>query len=263
MAVSLAYDDTLSRVRLTAGGLPSAAVSVRVERSTDQVRWTTVRGGAALLPSDLAVALDDWEFAPGRVNYYRVTSYASGGSQVGQQHGSMTPVIDRVWLKSVARPFLNQKVVVQDYGPVSRPARGGVFEVIGRTLPVAVQEVRGSREWTMTVLTDGEGEAHDLDLLLASGDILLVQVPADCDVPGGYVTVGTAQAARPSRRSRRRLWDLPCTEVAAPGADVVGATVNYQSLQATYATYADQLAAHATYGSLLELIGDPEDVIVP
>lgn len=226
---------------------------VVVQRSTDQVRWSTVRGGAAVTVAGDAVSLDDYEFVADVPNYYRVAGEVA----------SITPTLGGVWLKSVARPFLNRRVVVQDYGDVERPARAGVFDVIGRSSPVAVSDVRGSRRWNLTVLTSTPPSAGDIDMLLASGDPLFIHVPAGCDVPGGYVSVGDTVQRRPARRSVRRLFELPCVEVAAPGPDVVGATSNWQTVLNTYGTWADLLAAHPTWADLLELIGDPTDVVVP
>ncbi|MEV0726001.1 hypothetical protein AB0I37_24885 [Micromonospora purpureochromogenes] len=182
--------------------------------------------------------------------------------QVALYEGSIVPVLGGVWLKNVAKPFLNRMVTVLDYSDVERPARSGVFDVIGRSDPVAINDVRGSREWTLEVLTQTSAEADDFDLVLASGDPLLVHVPADCDVPGGYVTIGNTRQRRTARRSNRRVFDLPCKAVVPPGPDVMGATATWQTVLSTYATWADLLAAHATWADVLELLGAPEDVIV-
>lgn len=225
-----------------------------VERSTDGVRWTTVRGSGVPVPVSGTLRMDDYEFAPDIVNHYRAAGFA----------GSITPdLAGRAWLKSIARPFLNRAVTVLDYSDIERPARGGLFVVPGRTAPVAVTGVRGSRRWTLEVLTDTAGTARDVDLLLASGDILLVQAPAGTDVPAGYVQVGDTRQRRTSRLGVRRIFELPCTEVAAPTADVVGATATCQTVLDAYATCAALLAAHPTCLSVMELIGDPTEVIVP
>lgn len=176
---------------------------------------------------------------------------------------SITPVLDTVWIKSIARPFLNRPVTVVDYSDIERPARSGVFTVVGRSFPVAVNDVRGSRRWTLDVMLSTVAEAGDFDLALASGDTLFVHVPADASVPSGYVTVGDTSERRSTPRSVRRIFSLPCTEVAAPGPDVVGAAVNWQTVLNTYATWADVIAAHTTWDDLLELVGSPSDVIVP
>lgn len=182
--------------------------------------------------------------------------------------GSITPVIDQVWLKSIVRPFLNRQVTVRDYSEITRKSRSGVFDVRGRSAPVAVTDVRASRQWTLDVNTYTGQERSDLDLLLASGDILLVHVPPNSGrisaTPGGYVSVGdTKEATPPTAELEWRVFSLPCTEVVAPGPEVVGSTVTCQSVLNLYATCAAVLAAHPTCLSVMELIGSPTDVIVP
>lgn len=117
-------------------------------------------------------------------------------------------------------------------------------------------------------MTDTADDASDLDLVLASGDVLLVHVPAASGrvsaVPGGYVTVGDVREITPPTVDLvQRVFALPCVEVAAPGPDVVGATVTCQTVLNTYATCQDVLDAHDTCLDLLELVGDPADVVVP
>jgi len=252
MPVTVAYDEQLARVRITASSVTGA--SAVVERSTNQIRWTTVRGGSGVAVTGGAVRLDDYEFAPGVPNWYRVRGTNS-------QTAVITPVITRVWLKSLARPFLNRPVIVSDVSEVTRAARSGIHQVIGRSLPVAVHDVRAGRQWSMTVLTRTDSDRQAIDMLIASSDTLLVQVPAGSRVPSGYVQVGdTSQQLH--AEDPLSVTTLPLTEVAPPGPDVVGATVTWRSVLNTYATWADLRAAHASWASVLELIGDPQDVIV-
>lgn len=177
---------------------------------------------------------------------------------------SITPTLDTVWIKVVARPYLNRPVDVVDFSEVTRPARAGVFDVVGRSFPVVVSDVRGSRRWALGVKVDTADAARDFDLLLASGEPVFVHVPADCRVPGGYAHVEATAEARPSggRRSVRRVFTLPLIEVAAPGPDVIGAAGTCQTVLDTYATCQDVLTNVATCADLLELIGDSTEVIV-
>lgn len=189
-----------------------------------------------------------------------------GGTPVWS--GSITPILGGVWLKSIARPFLNRQVTVRDFSEVTRPARAGIFDVVGRSYPVAVTDVRGSRRWSLQLSTDNPEDADDLDLMLVGGGTLLVHVPPDAGrisaVPGGYVTVGdTRMVTPPTYDLRMRVLELPLTEVAAPGPDVVGSTVTCQTVLNAYATVQAMLDAHPTVTSLLELVGDPTDVVVP
>lgn len=236
-----------------------------LETSTDGVRWRTIRGGLGVDgTAGAAVAVDDYEFGADLPNFYRVRVFdAESGATLRSETDQITPVLGGVWLKSIARPFLNRQVKVVGWDDTTRPARAGVFEIKGRSLPVAVTEARGSRRWAVQILTLTGGEASDVQMLLASGDTLLVHVPATWPSQGGYVTAGDTTEAHPERGSIERLWTLPLTEVAAPGPDVVGASVTWQTVLNTYSTWADVIAAHPTWADLLELVGDPTDVIVP
>ena len=382
----------------------TAVPTVTVERSTDQVRWTTVRGGAALTPVNGAISLDDYEFEPDVRNFYRVggqpgygppqnpnTSFetdttgwvglnagisrsttrahdgvaslliapdgvsSSGGANAeglvpvtpgetirasmwvyspggwsdlrpcvdwhdssgaflstglgsgfavpaGQwtyleqiltvpvgaayakmraRHGGtpsqattwnadqvelrtlgITPQLDTVWLKSLARPFLNRPVTVTDWSDVTRTSRSGIFQIVGRSRPVAVTDLHGPRQWTLDVIAHDEADAANLDLLISTGEVQFVHVPAGARVPGGYVALGDTSERRPRPRSQRRIFSLGLTECAPPGPDVVPAVGTWTTVMNTYATWADVLAAHPTWGDLLQLVGSPDDVVV-
>lgn len=185
---------------------------------------------------------------------------------IGQDTTQITPELATVWIKNLARPFLNRAVTVTDWGDIERPARGGVFEVVGRTYPVAVTDVRGSRRFELEVMAPTPADADDLELCLSPGDPVLVHVPdtPDCLVPRTlYAVIGTVTISRRSRRGLRRYFTLPLTEVAAPSPAIVGATITYQGILNAFATYADLLAGNATYEDVAERIGDPAEVIVP
>jgi hypothetical protein len=233
-------------------------VTATFERSKNGVYWTTVRGGSAVTISGSDTAdLDDYEFVPGAVNYYRVTA----GVDVFTT--TITPSQSGVWLKSITRPFLNRAVTVTDVSDITRPARNGVFEVIGRSYPVAVTDVRGSRRWTMTVKAETVNDADALELVFASGDPLFVQTDGAHDIPGGYVVVGDVTRSRYGHVSARRYFELPMTEVAAPGPDVVGATSTWETLLAEFGTWTAVLAEFGTWADVAEYVADPSVVIVP
>lgn len=247
---------SLSATAWLGTGLPPATPTVSMTTT-----WTT----AGLLRVRSVLAAGTTNILPVTFTY---EAFAVTSPEAALFTGSTVPTLDRVWLKSLARPFLNRPVEVKDFSDVSRPARGGVFEVVGRSYPVAVTDVRSSRRWTLEVNTYTPDEAQDLDLLLAAGDILLVHVPQNAGrlsaVPGGYVTVGDTRVVTPPTFDlRMRVFELPCVEVAAPGPDVIGSTATCQTVLNTYATCQAVLDAHPTCLDLLELVGDPTDVLVP
>lgn len=269
----LTYVGDVSRVRIdqavaaTVGGSPVPAGATRVvERSTDLIHWTTVRGGDEAPVSATAPRLDDCEFTSNVQNHYRIRVYVSG-LLFHTFNDAITVVLDEVWLKSPARPFLNRVVHVMGFGDISKPDRGSVHDIIGRSLPVALTDVRGSRQLDLQLLAPDREQAETLDLILASGDVLLVHVPDGVNMPGGYYYVRPTKEHRwptaYSDGSEPRTFTLPLTAVAAPPASIHGALMTWRGLANRYATWADVIEANAQWRDLLELIGDPGDVIVP
>lgn len=254
--------------------------------------WTSVATlgltGAAEIGEPSSVAGDDagqvWDYliqttaANIAAGSFTVTGGASAISRaallvlphapyLNEQTANITPpALTTPWLKSVARPFLNMPVeLAGDSFAIARPARAGVFDVVGRSLPVAVTDVRGSRRYTLIVRTDDEDDTQALDLLLASGDTLYLHAPEGQVVPAGgvYLSAGDSSQVAPIPPDTLRLTSIPVTEVAAPGPDVIGAQSTCQTVLNTYASITAVIAAHASIADLLTLIGDPTEVIVP
>lgn len=71
MTIGATYAADLSRVRIACSSAPALADYATIERSVDQISWFTVRGGSAVPLVANACQLDDYEFVPGQVNYYR------------------------------------------------------------------------------------------------------------------------------------------------------------------------------------------------
>ena len=229
-----------------------------VERSVDQIRWTVVRGGSALDGTvGAAVLVDDYEFTPNVLNYYRVRRFAVSSTD------SITPAMDSVWIKNLARPFLNRAVTVVDWSDITYDSRNAVFPIVGRRLPIALSDVRLAKRYELTLLTNTVADADELATCFASGEPVLVHIPGEtCPVPGGYAVVGDLQVSRNNARSPKRFLSLPLVEVAPPGPDVIGATMTWQTVISSYATWADVIAANATWQDLLDGIADPADVVV-
>lgn len=262
MSLNAVYDPVLSRVRLTGTSL-GAIATAEFQRSSTGVQWTTIRGAAARPVSGGGAFADDYEFGAGVTTYYRVRN--PSGTVLFTT--SIVASLGTVWLKSMARPFLNRPVTVVEHGPISRPSRGGTFEIIGRSFPVGVTDIAGSRRWSLTVKADTLTDADALEFLFASGDILLCHVPATgpaATVPGGYVQVtGDISRDRFGKESPRRWFTADLTEVAAPGPGVYGAPATWDTILADFATWNDVLAAFGTWNDVLNYVADPGSVIVP
>ncbi|MCM4080406.1 hypothetical protein [Paractinoplanes hotanensis] len=257
MSIAVTLDTVLSRVRVVGAGL-SAGPAHFQKSLNDGLTWTTLRGGEAVTVVSGDARADDYEFTPGVEHVYRIDD----GTDLWDF--TFTPAQTAVWLKSITRPFLNRAVSVVGHGDITLPARNGIFAVIGRSNPVAVTDVRLARQFQMTVKADSISDADAIELVLASGDPLYIQAPADSrDIPGGYVVVGDAVRRRFGHVSARRWFDLPCTVVAAPGAGVVGSTVTWESLLLEFGSWADVLTEFGTWADVAEYVASPSVVVVP
>jgi hypothetical protein len=249
----------------------ATATYATVDRTTDGVTYTVVRGASDVgvtTGCELERIVDDYEFPVGQTVTYRVRSFDHQDVLVTTTTCQIEVDLTSVWFKSIGRPFLNVEVdCVLNPSPIVRRARNGVFPIVGRSYPVAVTDLRGSREVTAQVVTRTTEARESFDLLLASGDPIYVQTPLAYPLPTMYAVVGDTAEQRPVRNrdcgDDWRLWDLPLTEVVAPGPDVVGSTSTWQTVVNTYATWADVMAAHSSWADLLELVGDGTEVIVP
>jgi hypothetical protein len=261
VSLAPAFDPVLSRVRLSATVLTGATTAL-FERSKNGLLWTTVRGGSAVPVTGSAAAVDDYEFQPGVINYYRVTG--TPGAVVFT--ADITPAQAGVWVKSITRPFLNRELKVVEHSDIVRPSRAGVFPVIGRTMPVGVTDVQLSRRWTMIIKGDTVEEADALDLVFASGDPMFIQTPATgllSTVPGGYVLIGDVVRRRFGTQSPRRWFELPLTEVAAPGPGVYGVPATWETIVAEFGTWSTLVTQFSTWADVTSYISDPSVVIVP
>jgi hypothetical protein len=188
---------------------------------------------------------------------------------VVEQTDTITPTLTEVWLKSIIRPFLNTTVRVVGFDPVVRPARNTLFQVIGRSYPVAVTDVRGSRQFSLTVRTSTREDAENFELILASGDPIFLHSPPDTDhlwLPTTlYAVIGDVKGPirLGTKDSIEADFELPLTEVAAPASNIVGLAVNWQIVINDYATWQELIDAQTDWSDTLEIVGSGSDVIVP
>lgn len=272
MALTATYDPLLSRIRLAAASLGATSSYAVFDRSTDNfLSSTVVRGGSRVTVSGNAAAVDDYEFPVNIPTWYRVRTYNVSDVLVttflvGPTTQQLTELdFDQVWLKVPAAPFMNRIVTISEAGDRNRPARTALFEVVGRQNDIAISDVRPSMNYTLKIRTATYDEETDLDFVLSSGEVLYFQLPAaNKSMPSGYFAAGDVSWGPPGSRARAdRIFSVPLTEVAPPGADVVGSTYTWASVVADYPTWSAVIAANATWNVLLQRVGNPGDVIVP
>ncbi|MGA6164312.1 hypothetical protein [Amycolatopsis magusensis] len=237
-----------SAVNSTAVGLDQSAIWQRASAASNissvVAQTLTITGGAAAISRAVIWSMRQ---AP----------------WIGQESTSITPVNTKFWIKNLRRPNNNVQVTVTGFGDISRTARTGVFDVINRTLPVAVTDLHSGRSMELRVTAETVGAALDLDTRFAAGEVMLFQsLGPDCPIPTMYTVIGNYSYGRKAQRAKRRHFTLPLVEVAAPDAGVFSTTVTYADLPALFATYGALIAAEPTYSDVLDIVAESE-VIVP
>lgn len=269
MAATATYEPVLSRVQIVASTWGATVTYATVTRydNAQLTNGQVVRGGTRYpVVTGQTLRLDDYEFTPGVLNTYRVRAYNASDVEVPTYSytATVTPALSAIWLKSIARPFLNRTVTVVDFSEVALPNRGGTFQALGRRAEVAVTEVRGSRRYSLRVRTETLDEAAELETALSFGDVALVQVPDGCVVPRSmYAAVGDVTIGRaPKHDSEVRYFTLPLLEVAAPAVELVGATATWAGIVSAFATWATVQSNFATWLDVTQYVAAPSDEIV-
>jgi hypothetical protein len=253
MIVSCDYDPRRGRNRISARGLPTAGVRAIVEsRKENRSAWLQVRGGKVGLSGGAFVrTVDDYEFAAGQATTYRIRVLSTPENVAEVTISSVTVTLPAtnpgVWLKFIVQPALNQQVQLIDWGEIARPTRITLYDVVGRTDPVAVTDVHGSRRITVTLRTSTNDEAERLDDALSQGRPLFLHVPANVALPSVYAVAGDYAATRPSKTTPVRYWQVALIEVSPPPASAVAPATTWQNILDSYGTWQDVINAFPTW----------------
>jgi hypothetical protein len=177
----------------------------------------------------------------------------------GTDTASVTPALawDEYWIKNPSRPGNNIRVTITEVGDITRPARTARFDVLGRTVPVAVSDLAGGRQFDLSIDVYGNAAADDMDNRLASGDPMYLQAPtANADCPTLYFVCGDVARSRDAKGCASQTFHIPVFEVAAPGSTIAGATYLWSDVVATYADWNAEIAANATWADLINRINN-------
>jgi hypothetical protein len=253
MIFSCDYDPRRGRNRISARGLPAAGVRAIVEsRKENRSAWLQVRGGKVGLSGGAFVrTVDDYEFAAGQATTYRIRVLSTPENVAEVTISSVTVTLPAtnpgVWLKFIVQPALNQQVQLIDWGEIARPTRITLYDVVGRTDPVAVTDVHGSRRITVTLRTSTNDEAERLDDALSQGRPLFLHVPANVALPSVYAVAGDYAATRPSKTTPVRYWQVALIEVSPPPPSAVAPPTTWQNILDSYGTWQDVINAFPTW----------------
>lgn len=187
---------------------------------------------------------------------------------------SITPEDDRVWLKSINYPFLNQPIECVDIiDDITNPTHSGSFHVIGRTRNIAIHDVHGDDEFTLNVTTETITERDNLKFAALAGGTFLLSVPPESDddeecgdmwgmLHSAYIQLGDVTRGKRVRGKRILEWNLICTVVNRPGNGVVPTTINWTGVERTYNSWNELLAENDTWLDLLERVIHPSNALI-
>jgi hypothetical protein len=255
MALQIGWKQAISTGASIAGWGTIGTTSSSVSGSTDFWAWAAGTIPGTLAPGTIIVTGGTAQISSGAVAVLSQAAY------VVQETATVTPAQTSVWIKNPLRPYLNRAVTVRGVDDVTRAARTGVFDILSRTLPVAVTDLQGPRVSALHLRTTSAA-IQDLANSLATGDVIFVHPPAIQNVvPRMYAVLGQIGVNRPAESGTGRVLTLPVTEVAQPSLVLAASLSNWNTVVSTYATWTALAAAKATWNDVLLLVGSPTDVI--
>lgn len=237
----------------TSAPVPATATIERVDGSG---AITPVRGAELATLVAGAWVGDDYEAPLDEPFYYRATSTDRPGVAVESVQYTM-PSNGLAWLKHPGRPFLNTVVTVSMPPSWTRPVAQGVFDVLGRSAPVAVSMRRNSPRGDLTLYTEDEASRVALLLLLDDGSPLYLQTPSGRGVGNVYVSIGEVAESRLTHigTTEARSWTLPLTVIDRPTGGVLAAGNSWSDVLGSYASWSAMQQSEDTWTSVLEGVG--------
>jgi len=199
---------------------------------------------------------DDYEAPLDEVFYYQATSVDRPGVTITSPTYTMDSA-GKTWLKHPGRPFLNSIIEVAAPPDLTRPVAQGVFEVLGRSRPVAVTMRRNSERGTLVVNTRTDVDRSAILGLLDDGNPLFLSTPGGYGIGSVYIAVAEVTEHRRTvlGRTEDRSFDLPFTVVDRPPGTAVAVGNSWADVLAAYASWSQVLATEGTWTGVLEGVG--------
>jgi hypothetical protein len=212
-------------------------------------------GGVYTPPAALVVR--DYEAPLGLPLVYGASAYTGTGGHVGDADTVTitVPAGAADWLVDLARPLNSRRILVESFAELAHDTPSGVHRVINRRSPIVTQDLA----WTFAArLVFATLELADRDACndaLGNGVPVLLRTPPAHGVGNVYLAPLRWVEARPSRVAQHtpRRFDVDVVQVDRPDPTLYTpqAPGTYETLAATFATYAELLAERDTYDAVL------------
>jgi hypothetical protein len=177
-------------------------------------------------PFQATPQLYDYEAPNGGAVTYRVAAVHDFSTGSSSQSAWVTDSdagwsSSQQWIKSGPYPSLNVPIMFVSQPGHTRPARQGVFRVLGRSDAVVVSDARGGKEGSISFYVDEE-DFETFDELLDTEGPFLIQAPSDHKWTDKWVTLGDEEATRYVDKawSEEGIRAFPWIEVAEPTDDI-------------------------------------------
>lgn len=237
-----------------------------------------VRGGYGAAVTSQTVIVVDPEVPLGEAVIYEIVMMPNGRGDPLRQSvlsaGCKYPdtsvnfdvrLCEPVYLSDPLIPSFGSWFGLLGIDPLSYPSRSELYDVLGRSAPVAVSQRRSTARTTIRLLSDTLDLREDMLEMLAAGRILMLRNP-DTRYPEKhwYVAVEDVSEERilTDHRDPRRRWVLNVAVVDRPVGYL--ALVKNERIYTTYRTYepdgrtpitpATYAGAYADYGDYVEVL---------
>lgn len=252
LTANLDTDAVSATITLTWTGVTSATVSrVAADGSVSAVR----NADPAALIAGVWIGTD-YEATMGETFSYRATSDQAPGVELTSPQLFIASN-GRTMLKHPGRPALNSVIRVETAPNLTRPVTQGVFDVLGRSTPVATSMRRGSARGELKLTTFDEDERSALLLLTDDGTPLLLQTPENYGIGNVYVSVGELSEERVTGMGYEwaRRWSLPFVVVGRPVGDALAVGNTWADVLSAYASWDAMRTTEGTWAGVLEGLG--------
>lgn len=225
-------DDDDGRIGLTVDdSLGATTHAFEIQRSIDSgATWQTIRttNGGLITPTGGIGRAYDSEVGNGVNVIYRAralniitafTTYSAWTSSTTATAWQSTSW----WLKSPLHPDLDMPIAIDSLPSFTRPARMGVFDILGSSRPFTVTDVRAAPRGEVRFRLDDSADQEALDDLLELGEPLLLQGAPGEHWTDRYIMLGDLTRGRAADKAFVG-WSrdtLSWWEVDPPTDDVV------------------------------------------
>lgn len=203
----------------------------------------------------LSASVQDFE-APLAVSVTYVLN-ADGVDVATSNAVTLTATDSTFWIKHPSIASYNLQVQVVSVDSVIRSARVlNTVNVLGRSTPIVITDVRQARKGSMVIHTDDAAGQTAVLNLFDNGEALFFQAPPTFGFPDMYFVAGDLEEVWEGGTGTdyTHTWHFPFTEVAQPATQTNITALNSWTLVVNFGSWNNVLNKRATW---LDVLNNP------